>query len=288
MIKLFSEDKISKQLDTKTVGNSGVTYKVLEYNTPSGRFMQLRIELKEGSGGVTLESGTLLTAENSVKLGKSDKIMMPGGRANIPEELQGYFKPKLEGKGVILLAPTRKYLTILPIEKRTGLIIEKGSLLACDTQFNSGYEDGGFEVVTSWNKNLRSGVESYRDITTTAIRGRGAIVLELEEPLHSLSQYDINSPIRINEDAVVMRTSGIERRNLSEEDKLYFNDYSGVEGKGVMYGGEGRMWLYPGNALPSKTNNEEIIRSFQPKKVVEEDEEEVRKKRGISILDKRR
>lgn len=283
MITLFSEDKISKLVETKTVGNSGVIYKVLEYTTPNGVFRQLRIELKSGSGGVTLEKGTLLSAEKSVKLGKNSNIMMPGGRGNIPKQLQNYFKPSLTGEGVILLNPTRKYISILPIESKSGLIIEKGSLVACDTNFG----EGGFDVVTSWNKNLRSGVRSYRDITTTAIRGRGAIILELDEPSHSLSQYDITTPVRLNEDAVVMRSNGIERKLLSGEENEYFTDYSGVEGKGVLFGGKGRLWLYPGNALPSDTNNEEIIESFNIRPE-EETEEEVRKKRGISILDKRR
>jgi len=287
---MYSDDRNSRILETKTVGNSGVHYTVLEYNTPDGKLRQLRIELKD-VGGVVLESGTLLSAEKTVKLGKNDKVRMPGGNQLIPDNLEGYFKPNLTGGGSILLNPTKNIISILPVEKNMGLIIEKGKFLACDAQFSTMQGQGGFEVETSWNRALRSGVRSYRDMTTTSIKGRGVLVLELEQPLVSLTQYDINSPIRINEDAIVMRTHGIERRSLSDEEKEFFTGYSGVEGKGVLYGGSGRMWVYPGNTLPTSTDNLGIIRSFNEKdKDKDEDleEEKERKKRRFSILDTRR
>lgn len=260
---------------------------VIEYATPAGNFRQLRVDLK-GAGGVVLESGTILSAETSLKFSKNGKVSMLGGRKQIPRELSRYFKPELSGSGTLLTNPTSKYINLVPVPKKMGLVIEQGNFLACDTLYRAAMDDGGFEVITSWNKNLRNKMEGYRDLTTTVVKGKGVLVLETEVPIDRLVQYDITSPVRVNEDAVVMRTIGLERVEMSAEDAEYFTNYSGVEGRGVVYQGRGKMWLYPGSALPIKPDrlSHKILESFN---IVEEDEvvEEV-KKRKSSILDRRR
>lgn len=284
---MFSEDKSSKTVDTLFVDKSGVTYTVSEYHTPEGQFRQLRVDLK-GEGGVVLESGTILSAEMALRLAKNEKVSMVGGRKQIPKQLYGYFKPEVSGSGTLLLNPTSKYINLVPVTKKMGLVIEQGTFLACDTPYRVGMDDGGFEILTSWNKNLRNKLEGYRDLTTTVVKGKGVLVLETAVPIDRLVQYDITTPVRVNEDAVVMRTIGLERVEMSNEDAEYFTNYSGVEGRGVVYQGRGKMWLYPGSALPTKPDrlSHKILDSFN---IVEEVEvvEDV-KKRKSNILDRRR
>lgn len=234
-----SDLKIVKSV---TMGNSGNMYKYI-YHAPT-KMSQIRAEMKSQGDGIVFEKGSVQYVDGNSKYTEEKRKIFEGGLKYIPDSLKDYGKGELKGSGTLFFNPGNKVYKLWEIKRNTSIIIERGYFLACDKK--SEYGEGGFEVETSWNTDLRTGVDNLRDITTTVVKGKGVLVLELDFDESKLTQINVDGKVRLNDNIVVMRTSGIKKEKLSEDENELFSNYSGAMGKGYAYTGRGIIWVYSG------------------------------------------
>lgn len=240
--------------------NSGVLHKLLHLTQTDDE--QLRIEMKYPQSKVIVERGTLQYIGNQLSISEEPRKIISGGPQYIPTVLQDYGKTVLGGTGEVMLNPIDAetgYILVRSAPKKIRMIIERGVFLACDGDDGNG---NGFSVQSSWNPHLVTHVETMRDITTTTIQGKGVYTLQIPYPLEYMTQIEVDGGVKLDENIVVMRTGGLKKVPLPEEQQHIFNKYSGVQGRGFLYQGKGSIWTIPALNLSNKPFNQEIVDIF--------------------------
>lgn len=261
-------------LHSVTMGQSGNMYKELRYNATDT--YQIRVEMRGNSDGIVFEKGAVQYVDGTAKFEQDKKVLFDGGTEYIPESLRDYGKGTLVGSGTVFLNPSKHNFKVWEIKRNTGLIIERGYFLACDKK--SGYGEGGFSVETTWNTDIRTDIDTMKDITTTIVKGKGVLVLDFGFDESKLTQITVDGRVRLNDNVAVMRTSGIKKEKLSDEENQLFSNYSGAVGRGFAYTGRGVIWVNSDLLNEDNKNryDESIIGEFHKQynkvnNVVEED-----------------
>lgn len=282
---MFFEDKTSRDLAVE--GDESLVLRVTEYKNSSGISRNLKVNSKDSARGLTYELGTTLIRQKTLTMAKNEEVRVLRGLA-IPDALRSYFKPVYRGIGEVVTETSKKYIKVFKAEDKIGLVLERGLFLACETKTSLNGRTRGFAVETSWNTLLESGVENYRDLTSTVIKGNGYYVLESPVPFDDFIEITVLSGtfIEVNEDNVMMRTTGVVRRAIPKEERGVYTSYSGNTGKGVLYEGVdngGKIWIYPSKIEVEEDNTLDLVKSFIPKPISKEDDQNPETK-GVGML----
>ena len=147
-------------------------------------------------------------------------------------------KPKYTGDGLLILEPTYKYIILVNMAKwgATGMTIEDGMFLACDTHVNN-------RIVA--RRNLSSAVLGGEGLFNLSLQGEGVVALESNVPEDELIEVVLeNDELKIDGNLAVCWSSNLE---FTVERSTATLVGSAVSGEGLVnvYRGTGRVLMCP-------------------------------------------
>ena len=147
-------------------------------------------------------------------------------------------KPEYVGEGCLVLEPTYKYIILMDMAKwgATGMTIEDGMFLACDTNVKN-------KVVA--RKNLSSAVLGGEGLFNLSLQGDGVVALESNVPEEELIEVVLeNDELKIDGNLAVCWSSNLDFTVERTTKTLVGSAVSG-EGLVNVYRGTGRVLMCP-------------------------------------------
>ena len=147
-------------------------------------------------------------------------------------------KPEYVGEGCLVLEPTYKYIILMDMAKwgATGMTIEDGMFLACDTNVKN-------KVVA--RKNLSSAVLGGEGLFNLSLQGDGVVALESNVPEEELIEVVLeNDELKIDGNLAVCWSSNLDFTVERTTKTLVGSAVSG-EGLVNVYRGTGRGLMCP-------------------------------------------
>ena len=146
-------------------------------------------------------------------------------------------KPEYVGKGLIVLEPTYRYITLQKVEDwGSGITVEDGMFLACEGSVNQ-------KVVM--RSNISSAVLGGEGLFNLSLQGSGIVALESNVPMEELIEIQLeNDVLKIDGNLAVCWSSSLE---FSVERSTKSLIGSAVSGEGLVnvYKGTGKILISP-------------------------------------------
>lgn len=146
-------------------------------------------------------------------------------------------KPEYNGKGVVVLEPTYKYILLQNVEDWVGgMSIEDGMFLACEGTVNQ-------KVVS--RSSISSALAGGEGLFNLNLQGSGVVALESNVPMNELVEVKLNNDVlKIDGNLAVCWTSSLEFTVERSSKSLLGSAVSG-EGLVNVYRGTGKVLLCP-------------------------------------------
>ena len=215
------------------------------------RKRQAIVELND-DGGVIIQAGTMqmmignLQAATNIK-GAGDLMKKFVGSKVTGETA---IKPRYQGKGLLVLEPTYKYVIFEDLAEWGGnIVIEDGLFLACDDSVN---------MKVTARTNLSSAVLGGEGLFNTALTGRGIAVLESPVPAEELIYVDLENDIIRIDGSMAIAWSNTLNFTVERTTSTLIGSAASGEGLVNVYRGTGRVLIAPvarnkNIAVPKKT-----------------------------------
>lgn len=197
------------------------------------KLRQLRVSLTGGS--VAFDSGQFLEGIGNFEYGKQDlslRELFGGAIRKLNDET--FFRPSVKGYGELTLDSSFKFITLLPVEKPSKIVMEKGIYLASIGNFT-------FQVTKNLNPSYM--LFSEKSIFQTDARGTGVIALELPVHINEIIEREVtpDKPLMVNGDYVLLRTGSL-KRVVKPAGSVIGSLTSGT-GLVEEYSGTGKVWV---------------------------------------------
>lgn len=145
-------------------------------------------------------------------------------------------KPKYQGKGLLMLEPTYKHILLEEVSNWSGLVLEDGLFLACDSNIKQ-------KVVA--RSNLSSAVLGKEGLFNLCLSGSGVAVLESPVPRNELIEFNLeNDVLKIDGNMAIAWSSTLEFKVEKSSKSLVGSAVSG-EGFVNVYRGTGKVLVAP-------------------------------------------
>ncbi|MBP3597521.1 MAG: AIM24 family protein [Clostridia bacterium] len=223
----------------KDVSVSPVTAATEYYMTEMGvKRRQLVVKL-DGSKSLVTQAGAMqwiagdISATTGVK-GVGDFLgkMVKGA---VTKETA--VKPEYVGKGIIVLEPTYKFITLQRVEDwGSGISVEDGMFLACE---------GSVKQNVVMRSNVSSAVLGGEGLFNLSLQGSGIVALESNVPMEELIEIHLeNDVLKIDGNLAVCWSSSLEFTVERSTKSLLGSAVSG-EGLVNVYKGTGKVLISP-------------------------------------------
>ena len=147
-------------------------------------------------------------------------------------------KPVYEGKGIIALEPTYKYLILCDVGLwgAAGVTIEDGMFLACE---------GGVNVGITSRKNLSSAVLGGEGLFNVNLKGNGVAVLESNVPEEELIEIELqNEELKIDGRQAICWSTSLDL-TVERTTKTLIGSAASGEGLLNVFRGTGKVLMSP-------------------------------------------
>ena len=145
-------------------------------------------------------------------------------------------KPKYQGKGLLMLEPTYKYILLEEVSNWAGLVLDDGLFLACDSNVTQ-------KVIA--RSNLSSAVLGKEGLFNLCLIGSGVAVLESPVPRDELIEFNLeNDVLKIDGNMAIAWSNSLEFKVEKSSKSLVGSAVSG-EGFVNVYRGTGKVLMAP-------------------------------------------
>ena len=146
-------------------------------------------------------------------------------------------KPEYVGKGLIVLEPTYKFITLQRVEDwGSGISVEDGMFLACE---------GSVQQKVVMRSNVSSAVLGGEGLFSLSLQGSGIVALESNVPMEELIEIQLeNDVLKIDGNLAVCWSSSLEFTVERSTKSLIGSAVSG-EGLVNVYKGTGKVLISP-------------------------------------------
>lgn len=145
-------------------------------------------------------------------------------------------KPKYQGKGLLMLEPTYKYILLEEVSNWSGLVLDDGLFLACDSNVTQ-------KIIA--RSNLSSAVLGKEGLFNLCLSGSGVAVLESPVPRNELIEFNLeNDVLKIDGNMAIAWSHTLEFKVEKSSKSLVGSAVSG-EGFVNVYRGTGKVLMAP-------------------------------------------
>ena len=145
-------------------------------------------------------------------------------------------KPKYQGKGLLMLEPTYKHILLEEVSNWSGLVLDDGLFLACDSNITQ-------KVVA--RSNFSSAVLGKEGLFNLCLIGSGVAVLESPVPRNELIEFNLqNDVLKIDGNMAIAWSNTLEFKVEKSSKSLVGSAVSG-EGFVNVYRGTGKVLMAP-------------------------------------------
>ena len=186
------------------------------------------------AGAMQMMVGDVNAKTNIKSAGDFLKKHMKGKVTN-----ESTIKPVYEGQGTLILEPTRKYLLLFDVSQwGSGMVVEDGSFLACETSTNS-------QVVA--RKNLSSAMLGGEGLFNMCFSGSGTVCVESRVPREELVEIQLNNDVLKIDGSMAVAWSKDLNFYVSRTTKSLVGSAASGEGLVNVYEGTGKVLVAPIN-----------------------------------------